>query len=53
MALYRELARRVWPGLEIRCAIIWTSTATLMPVPSKAMDLSLEVLAGHSDERPS
>jgi ATP-dependent helicase/nuclease subunit A len=53
LALYRELARRIWPGREIRCAIVWTAAARLMTVPAGMMDASLDALARKPGERPS
>ena len=41
LALYRAALARIYPGHEIRCALLWTESPLLMPI-------SPERLAGHS-----
>ncbi len=41
LAIYREALMRIYPGREIRCALLWTQGPLLMPV-------SREKLAGHA-----
>jgi ATP-dependent helicase/nuclease subunit A len=41
LAIYRAALARVYPGREIRCALLWTEGPRLMPI-------SPEILAGHS-----
>ncbi len=41
LATYREALRRIYPGREIRCALLWTEMPLLMPV-------SPEKLAAHA-----
>lgn len=38
MAAYRELARAIWPGRDVRCGLLWTETPDLMWLSDKAMD---------------
>lgn len=33
MGAYAEALRQIWPGRRIEVALLWTSTATLMPLP--------------------
>ena len=40
LALYRAALARIYPGREIRCALLWTEGPRLMPI-------SPELLAGH------
>ena len=40
LALYRTALARIYPGREIRCALLWTDGPRLMPI-------SPERLAGH------
>ncbi|GHB02576.1 double-strand break repair helicase AddA [Algimonas arctica] len=41
MAAYRELARAIWPGRDVRCGLLWTDTPNLMWLPDNAMDAVL------------
>jgi len=41
MAAYRELARAIWPGREVRCGLLWTDTPDLMWLHDNAMDAVL------------
>jgi len=40
LALYQAALRRIYPGREIRCALLWTEGPRLMPI-------SPERLAGY------
>jgi ATP-dependent helicase/nuclease subunit A len=40
LAIYREALARIYPGREIRCALLWTEGPRLMPI-------SPEILAGY------
>ncbi|WP_238366414.1 double-strand break repair helicase AddA [Mesobacterium pallidum] len=42
MGAYREALAQIWPSTEIRTAILWTASATLMPLPH---DLVTQALA--------
>ncbi|MGJ8559307.1 MAG: double-strand break repair helicase AddA [Litorimonas sp.] len=41
MAAYRELARAIWPGRDVRCGLLWTDTPNLMWLHDNAMDAIL------------
>jgi ATP-dependent helicase/nuclease subunit A len=43
MALYKTALSKVFPGRRIACALVWTDTAALMPLP----DAMLEAEIGH------
>ena len=38
MAAYRALLRRIYPGMPVRCALLWTETPRLMPLPDTLLD---------------
>jgi ATP-dependent helicase/nuclease subunit A len=38
MAAYRAVLRDIFPGRTVRCALIWTYTARLMPLPDAVLD---------------
>ncbi|HEX6102566.1 MAG TPA: double-strand break repair helicase AddA [Alphaproteobacteria bacterium] len=38
MAAYREALARVYPGAEIRCALLWTDGPRLMEIPGALLD---------------
>lgn len=38
MALYRAALRKIWPGRRIDCALLWTNTPQLMPLPGPLLD---------------
>jgi ATP-dependent helicase/nuclease subunit A len=38
MAAYRDLLRRIYPGLPVRCALLWTDAARLMWLPDALLD---------------
>ena len=40
LAIYRAALARIYPGRDIRCALLWTQGPRLMPI-------SPEVLVGH------
>lgn len=39
MAAYRAVLRGVFPGRAVRCALVWTYAARLMPLPDAVLDL--------------
>ena len=39
MAAYRMLLRLVYPGRTVEAALLWTSSATLMPLPDASLDV--------------
>ena len=42
MALYRAALEKIFPGRQVRCALIWTETPLLMPLSSALLDSALE-----------
>jgi ATP-dependent helicase/nuclease subunit A len=38
MAAYREVLLGALPGRRVACALVWTATATVMPLPDAALD---------------
>ncbi len=38
MAAYRAVLRGIFPGLPVRCSLVWTRTATVMPLPDALLD---------------
>ncbi|MBU6371118.1 MAG: double-strand break repair helicase AddA [Alphaproteobacteria bacterium] len=41
LAAYRAVLAQAFPGRTVRCALIWTETPKLMPVPADLLDLAL------------
>ena len=41
MGAYHAMLERVWPNHEIKTAILWTATATLMPMPAPLISNAL------------
>jgi ATP-dependent helicase/nuclease subunit A len=37
LAIYRAALQRIYPGREIRCALLWTQTPVLMPISSEKL----------------
>ncbi|EKS33150.1 double-strand break repair helicase AddA [Afipia clevelandensis] len=44
LALYRDVLRRLYPGHDVRCLLLWTETAALMEIPASALDAELQSL---------
>src|SRR4029077_1043033 len=42
MALYRAALEKIFSGRNVRCALIWTETPLLMPLPATLLDAALE-----------
>jgi ATP-dependent helicase/nuclease subunit A len=38
MAAYRAILGRIFPGRPVRCALVWTRTARVMPLPDSLLD---------------
>jgi len=38
MAAYRDVLRGALPGRAVRCALVWTATAQVMPLPDSLLD---------------
>ena len=45
MAAYRELAREIYPGRDISCALLWTDGPHLMVLPDSLLDAALQKVA--------
>jgi len=45
MALYRAALRKIYPGKDVACVLIWTDSALLMPLPEELLDLEMQRLA--------
>lgn len=48
MALYRAALRKIYSGKDVTCALIWTESALLMPLPDQLLDREMERLAAIS-----
>lgn len=48
MALYRAGLRKIYPGKDVACALIWTDSALLMLLPDESLDREMERLAAIS-----
>jgi ATP-dependent helicase/nuclease subunit A len=42
MAIYRSLLRRIYPGREVRCVLLWTEAPRAMPLPDALLDRALD-----------
>jgi ATP-dependent helicase/nuclease subunit A len=38
MAAYRAVLRQIYPGRPISCVLVWTETASVMPLPDDCLD---------------
>jgi ATP-dependent helicase/nuclease subunit A len=45
MAAYRELAREIYPGRTVNCALLWTDGPHLMALPNALLDAALRKVA--------
>ena len=45
MAAYRELAREIYPGRTVNCALLWTDGPHLMTLPNALLDDALQKVA--------
>lgn len=45
MAAYRELAREIYPGRAISCALLWTDGPHMMSLPESLLDAALQKVA--------
>ena len=48
MALYRAALEKIYPGKSVACALIWTETARLMPLPEELLDREMRTLAANA-----
>jgi ATP-dependent helicase/nuclease subunit A len=49
LALYRAVLARLYPGLPIRAALLWTETPEMMEIPASALDAQLATLIQRDD----
>jgi ATP-dependent helicase/nuclease subunit A len=52
LALYRAVLTLLYPGREVRAALVWTEGPNLMEVPAVALDAALSRVA-HATEHPA
>ena len=48
MALYRAALLKIYAGKDVDCALIWTDSALLMPLPDEVLDREMQRLAAIS-----
>lgn len=55
MAAYRLALRQIYPDKEIKCALLWTRQAKLMPIPGTVLDAALDKidLKPSADKKPA
>ena len=39
MAAYRAVLQQIFPGRPVQCSLVWTRTATVMPLPAALLDV--------------
>ncbi|MDX2236706.1 MAG: double-strand break repair helicase AddA [Hyphomonadaceae bacterium] len=44
LALYRAVLRQIFPGRSVSCALVWTETPHVSPLPDDALDAALAAL---------
>jgi ATP-dependent helicase/nuclease subunit A len=49
LALYRAVLARLYPGLPIRAALLWTETPEMMEIPASALDAQLATIIQRDD----
>ena len=45
LAVYRALVARLYPGLPVRCLLVWTSGPVLAEIPAARLDAALAAIA--------
>ena len=45
LALYRAVLQKLYPGREVRAALVWTDIPDLLAVPNTALEAALMTLA--------
>jgi len=53
LGLYTGVLRRLYPGLLIRAALLWTEVPTLMSIPTQRLDSAVFQLVGKLDGEPA
>jgi ATP-dependent helicase/nuclease subunit A len=51
MALYRAALAKIFPGRRIACALVWTETPSLMPLPDEELDAEIARIRASLDPR--
>jgi ATP-dependent helicase/nuclease subunit A len=49
LALYRAVLARLYPGLPIRAALLWTETPEMLEIPASALDAQLATIIQRDD----
>ena len=49
LALYRAVLARLYPGLPIRAALLWTETPEMMEIPASALNAQLATIIQRDD----
>jgi ATP-dependent helicase/nuclease subunit A len=49
MALYRAAIAKVFPGRRIACALVWTESASLMPIAPERLDAEIADIRARLD----
>lgn len=44
LTLYRDVLRRLYPGRDVRCMLLWTETAAMMEIAASALDAELQLI---------
>ncbi|MHA1559992.1 MAG: double-strand break repair helicase AddA [Alphaproteobacteria bacterium] len=52
LGLYTSVLGRLYPGLRIRAALLWTEVPALMPIPTQRLDSAVLQLVGKLDGEP-
>jgi len=52
MAAYRAVLARIYPGRQVRCALLWTDGPTLMELPAEMLDNALKPVASATKRAP-
>ncbi|MGB7334815.1 MAG: double-strand break repair helicase AddA [Salaquimonas sp.] len=47
LALYRELIKELYASFEVKCQLIWTENASIMPIADALLDEQLERIRNH------
>lgn len=49
LALYRAVLAKLYPGLPVRAALLWTETPEIMEIPASALDAQLATIIQRDD----
>jgi len=55
MAAYKMAVQQIYPDKEVKCALLFTREAKLIPLTAQSMDRALEQIAvrPHAPEKPA